>query len=157
MGTGDHADCDLECGILDPVSLTEGAGLTLTRDQFEEMLVDVRRHSDEEACGLAGGILSTVEKIYPITNALHSSTRFRMDATEQVRALMEIEQNGWELLAIYHSHVKGPGRPSETDTKEFAYPGVAYLIFDLSDGGQELRGFRMDGGKWVEIAITITG
>ena len=128
----------------------------ISRAQYEEMLHDVRIHDGEEACGLIGGKQGDSLKIFPVTNSLHSPTRFRMDASEQVKALMEIERNGWELLAIYHSHLLGPGNPSETDTAEFAYPGVSYLIFNLSENSQVLRGFQMIAGEWIEIPVMIS-
>jgi len=140
---------------LDPVNSPENTGLFLTREQYETILLDVWLHKEEEACGLVGGVLPSAIKIYPVANALHSPTRFRMDAHEQVRALMDIEQNGWELLAIYHSHLQGPGEPSETDKNEFAYPGVIYLIVDLSKSKQTLRGFKLLYSSWIEIPINI--
>lgn len=80
-----------------------------------------------------------------------------MNPIEQVEAFTNIEQNGWSLIAIYHSHLHGPCKPSETDTKELAYPDAAYLIFDLSTDETRLCGFRIVSGTWLEIAVTITG
>jgi proteasome lid subunit RPN8/RPN11 len=136
--------------------MSEDTGLSLTHEQFDEMLFHVRQLVDEEACGLVGGKAATALKVYPVTNALHSPTRFRMEARGQIKALMEIEHNGWDLLAIYHSHLKGSGKPSETDTAEFAYPGVSYLIFNLSGTVQILRGFHMIAGEWIEIPVVIS-
>jgi proteasome lid subunit RPN8/RPN11 len=119
------------------------------------MLLHVQSQLGEESCGLVAGLQDTALAIFPVTNSLHSPTRFRMDALEQVKALLEMERSGWELLAIYHSHLHGPAQPSETDTKEFAYPGVAYLIFDLSQVEPFARAFQLLAGIWVEIPITI--
>lgn len=119
------------------------------------MLCNVVTQCTEEACGLIGGMNNKAIKIYPITNSLHSPTGFRMDAAEQVKAMSEIERNGWELLAIYHSHLRGPEYPSVTDTAEFAYPGVAYLIFDLSGTSPAIHGFQMVDGEWTENPVVI--
>lgn len=140
---------------MDFINSVSNPGLILAREQFDEMIMDVRKHADEEACGLIGGKKAIACKVYPITNSLHAPTRFRMDASEQVTALMDIERNGWDLLAIYHSHLNGPGVPSETDTLEFAYPGVIYLIIDMSGSIQAVRGFQMSNGVWREIKITV--
>jgi proteasome lid subunit RPN8/RPN11 len=112
--------------------MSEDTELSLTRGQFDEMLFHVRQHVDEEACGLVGGKSATALKVYPITNALHSPSRFRMEARGQINALMEIERNGWDLLAIYHSHLKGPGTPSGDGYSGICLSGVSYLIFNLS-------------------------
>jgi proteasome lid subunit RPN8/RPN11 len=130
--------------------------LILPGEQYQAMLRHVKGSPSEEACGLAAGKGDQVIKIYPITNALHSPVRFRMEASEQIRALLDIESQGWDLLAIYHSHLHGPPHPSETDTKEFAYPGVAYLIFDLSAATQLLQGYRLVAGEWLAIPIIVS-
>jgi [CysO sulfur-carrier protein]-S-L-cysteine hydrolase len=141
---------------LDLINSVENMQFRLTRQQYEEMLAYISGLAMEEACGLIGGKQGRALKIYPIANSLHSPTRFRMDAVEQVEALMEIERNGWELMGIYHSHLQGPGKPSQTDTAEYFYPGVSYLIFNLLDNSHNLRGFQMVDGDWIEIPIVIT-
>ena len=90
---------------------------------------EVDRWAPEEACGLLAGTGRVVQAIFPISNLLHSSTGFRMDPQQQVRAFIEIEQAGMELIAIYHSHPTGSLQPSQTDLAEFAYPGVAAIIW----------------------------
>jgi proteasome lid subunit RPN8/RPN11 len=139
------------------VNYPESARLKLTSAQYDRMLHHVQGQLSEESCGLIAGLQSTALAIFPVTNSLHSPTRFRMDASEQVKALLEIERSDWELLAIYHSHLHGPAEPSVTDTKEFAYPGVTYLIIDLSHAEPKSRAFQLIAGSWVEIPITILG
>ncbi|NIN95959.1 MAG: hypothetical protein GTO49_13495, partial [Anaerolineae bacterium] len=48
---------------------------------------------------------------YQMTNADHSPVTYRLDPEEQYRAFTEIEEEGWELLAIYHSHSHSPAYP----------------------------------------------
>lgn len=112
---------------------------------------------NEESCGLIAGIENIAKIIYPITNTLHSKTRFRMKATEQIDAMIEIERRGMDLLAIYHTHIEGPGHPSIIDTEEFSYPGVVYLIINLLTAKQIIRGFHLIAGQWQEIPIVIIG
>lgn len=130
--------------------------LHLTREQHDSMLNHIRLHEHEEACGLVAGRQGQAHKIYPVDNALHSPTRFRMDPAQQVKAFLDMENSGLELLAVYHSHLHGPAQPSETDTKEFAYPGVIYLIFDLSKTDPVCRGFSLLEGQWSEVQLTIS-
>jgi proteasome lid subunit RPN8/RPN11 len=77
-----------------------------------------------------------------------------MHAQEQVKALLDIDQHGWELIAIYHSHPHGPGEPSERDTKEYSYPGVIYIIHNRL-AKQPLRAFRFIEVGWLEIPVTV--
>jgi proteasome lid subunit RPN8/RPN11 len=145
----------LERSVLDSINIPNDLGLILTRQQYRTIIYDVQSHANEEACGLIAGQLPNAKKIYPITNELHSATRFRMAGSEQIYALMDIEDKGWDLIAIYHSHLYGPGEPSETDKNEYAFPGVYYLIIDLSSTVIQLRGFDLIYGNWIEVPIRI--
>ncbi|HFC09658.1 MAG TPA: M67 family peptidase [Chloroflexi bacterium] len=92
----------------------------------------MRRHvaaeAPLEACGLVAGRDGVSVAVYPIPNALHSPTRYRMDPRAQVQAFFAMEAAGLELLAIYHSHPQGPPLPSATDLREATY-AVPYLIW----------------------------
>ena len=129
--------------------------IRFSNSQFGEILSDVCARGNEEACGLVAGLHGVAIKIYPITNCLHSRTRYLMDGNEQVRAMLDIEQNGLELIGIYHSHLKGRGEPSEIDKQECTYPDVVYLIMDMSGNTQSMRGFRLIECSWVEIPVVI--
>lgn len=82
-----------------------------------------------ETCGLLAGSAGVVSMCFEIPNELHSPNRFRMAPQQQWLAFQEIERLDLELIAIYHSHPKGPVHPSPLDIQEFAYPGVYYLIW----------------------------
>ena len=85
------------------------------------------------ACGLLAGTaldgVGQVKIAIPVSNALHSPVRFRMAAEEQLAAFLHIEELGFELLAIYHSHPHGPASPSSTDLAEAFYPEALTLIW----------------------------
>ena len=93
------------------------------------MLAHVLACLPEEACGLVASDGQDSKEVYPITNELHSTTRFRMDPVEQIEAIMDIEQRQLILAGIFHSHPKGPSQPSARDIVEFAYPGVYTLLW----------------------------
>jgi proteasome lid subunit RPN8/RPN11 len=98
-----------------------------------------------------------VEKVYPMTNADHSPVTYRLDPEEQVRAFVEIEEEGWELLAIYHSHSHSPAYPSATDLELAFYPDALYLIISLADRAKPIiRAFRIVEGMIEEERVEIT-
>ncbi len=135
--------------------------LAMSSDGYRQMEAEVERWAPEEACGLLAGKNRQVTAVYPITNALHRPDRFRMDPLEQLRAFEAIETAGLELLAIYHSHPRGPAFPSETDLAEFAYPGVLSLIWSrktgqtASEAAWQARCFILDGGHAREISVNV--
>jgi proteasome lid subunit RPN8/RPN11 len=122
----------------------------MSQSFYIQMLEHVQSTAPEEACGLVAGIDNLATKVYSVSNELHSPTRFRMDSGEQIRLCLEMERQGLDLLAIYHSHPKGPGHPSVTDQAEFAYPGVITLIWYPSATGWECRAYWIDDGAVTE-------
>ncbi len=104
-------------------------GLYLAPSQYLQMQDDVLNRAEEEACGLVIGDGNRARLIIPITNMLHSTTRFRMDPEEQLKAFLLAEEMGAEILAVYHSHPLGISHPSPTDIDELTFPGIVYLIW----------------------------
>ena len=131
--------------------------LYLTNEQAEEMIRHARREYPDEACGLLAGKDGQVEKVYPMTNADHSPVTYRLDPEEQFRAFTEIEDKGWELLAIYHSHSHSPAYPSATDLELAFYPDSLYLIISLADRDRPtIHAFRIVEGVIKEERMEIT-
>jgi proteasome lid subunit RPN8/RPN11 len=91
--------------------------------------------------------------VLPVWNALRSTTRFRMDPQGQISALARIEEEGEEMIGIYHSHPNGPPRPSETDFLEAAFPEVGYLIWSRRGEGWQCGAFRLVGEGFVPLPI----
>ena len=111
----------------------------------------------EEACGLLAGHGGLVEQVYPVDNALHSPTAYRMDAAGQVRAMLAIEQAKLALLGIYHSHPVGPAIPSATDLRQASYPDALYLICSPAPGrAWQARAFWLRDGVADEEPLVWT-
>ena len=129
--------------------------LQMKKRHWEAMKNHVISCLPEEACGLLGGIGNLVYEVIPVTNILHSPSRFRLDPEEQLAAMMHIEKQGYQMVGIFHSHVHGPTGPSETDVKEATYPEVAYLIWSHVDGDWQCRAYRLQKESPIEIPIEI--
>ena len=44
------------------------------------------------------------------------------------RAMRELREAGEEMVAVYHSHPRGPAEPSETDIRMAYYPSAVHII-----------------------------
>lgn len=121
------------------------------------MLDDVRRALPNEACGLLAGVGEEVRLVLPVRNEAASPVRFRMDPREQLAAFRRIEEEGLQLLGIYHSHPTGPDHLSPTDLAEAAYPEAAYLVWYPAPEGWRCRAFRLDGPRPEEIPLLLEG
>lgn len=84
-----------------------------------------------EACGFLGGRHGVAGKIYPLTNAAASPVYYRPADKEMLAAMTDIDDQGLELVCIFHSHVASAAYPSTTDIREAHYPDAAYLIVSL--------------------------
>jgi proteasome lid subunit RPN8/RPN11 len=127
--------------------------LVFQAGQRETMLAHVAGCAPEEACGMLAGKGGVVTGIFPVTNILHSQTRFEMEPREQVAVLNLLEESHLELLGIYHSHPLGPVFPSETDIGSFAYPGVTYLIWSYERGTWNAHSYHIAEGAYSEIRM----
>ena len=128
----------------------------LSQSQLSEMIAHVRAGLPYEACGLLGGLNGRVCKVFPVENVDHSSVRYTMDPTEQVRTMVAIEEAGWELLSIYHSHPNGPATPSVTDVARAYYPEVVYIILSPDERGEwRVQGFNLSEDGVVEVPFEI--
>jgi proteasome lid subunit RPN8/RPN11 len=129
--------------------------LCVPQTLVQEMVDHVQLNLPEEACGLLAGTAEVVEKVIPITNQAHSPVRYYMDPVELLHALQWIEQAGFTLIGIFHSHPQGPPVPSETDIKEFLYPGTATVILAPSPDGWVMNAFDLKPESYEKIKLMI--
>ena len=102
--------------------------------------------SPNECCGLIAFRDAVAERYLPARNAAASPYRFELDADPEAWFL---EDEGYEL-AVFHSHLSSPPRPSRTDIENIGlWEGRPYVILTLSTG--ELAAWRIRDGK-VEAA-----
>ena len=111
-----------------------------------ELRRELERHAAEEApneaCGLVllrDGHAVGYERG---RNAEASPYRFRLEVEPEVWFL---EDEGYEL-AVFHSHLSSPPRPSRTDVENIGlWEGRPYLILSLATG--ELAAWQIAGGE----------
>lgn len=113
-----------------------------------------------EACGLLAGHtedgVSRAERFFPMTNADHSHLTYRLDGREQLRVFREIEDEGGDLVGIFHSHTHTEAYPSATDRRQAFYPEAYYLLLSLQDrNNPDLRAFTIRGGVVKEEEVKV--
>lgn len=136
--------------------------LELSGTHWEQMRAHVQACAPLEGCGLLLGRAETVVRTVPIGNATQSRSRFRMEPAEQLRAFRTMEEQGLDLVGIYHSHPAEPeggavhlDGPSETDVQEAAYP-VVHVIWSRSSGEWRARGFWIQEGRISEVRLVVS-
>jgi [CysO sulfur-carrier protein]-S-L-cysteine hydrolase len=86
-------------------------------------------------------------------NTAVSPYRYLMDPEEQLRVLLEVDDNDEIVWAIVHSHVASPPVPSMTDVGLAAYPDALYLICSFAAPEPELRGWTIVDGAVNEVVL----
>ena len=81
-------------------------------------------------------------------------TRYLISPREQLNAFREMDDQGEELVAIYHSHPASQPYPSPTDRAEAHYPEAAYVLVSLRTAVPEVRAFRIADDVVREVPLT---
>ncbi|MBI4197554.1 MAG: M67 family metallopeptidase [Chloroflexi bacterium] len=130
--------------------------LALEKRYVEEMIAHALKDDPNECCGLIAGKDGRATKLYRMTNVSASPYRYDMDGKEMIPILNEIDDNGWELLAIYHSHTHSQAYPSATDVRLATWPEAYYILISLLDHqNPEVRAYRIQEGKVAEEELRV--
>ena len=98
--------------------------------------------SPNEACGVVVMRDGSAERYIAGQNLSASPYRYELQVPPETWFL---EDEGYEL-AVFHSHVSSPPRPSRTDVENIGlWEGKPYLILSLRTG--ELAGWRIENGR----------
>jgi [CysO sulfur-carrier protein]-S-L-cysteine hydrolase len=101
-----------------------------------------------EACGLVAFKDGVAERYVAGRNAAASPYRFELEIDPETWFL---EDEGYEL-AVFHSHVSSPPRPSRTDVENVGlWAGRPYLIHTVRTG--ELAGWRIADGTIAPLPL----
>lgn len=104
-----------------------------------------------ESCGLLVVSDGVAERYERGRNAAASPYRFELEIDP---GLWFLEDDGYEL-AVVHSHLSSPPRPSRTDVENIGlWEGKPYLIYCVKD--DELAGWRIASGSFEPLALATT-
>ena len=107
-----------------------------------------RAELPNESCGLLVLRDGVAERYEPGRNAAASPYRFELEVDPE---LWLLEDDGYEL-AVLHSHVSAPPRPSRTDVENVGlWQGRAYLIYSVAR--DELAAWTIEDGEIAPLAL----
>jgi proteasome lid subunit RPN8/RPN11 len=123
---------------------------------YKEIVEQALREFPNEACGVIASEDGTPVRVYPMTNADASPATYRLDGKEQLRVFDELDDRGWDLWGIYHSHTHSDAYPSETDRRLAFYPDSRYLVLSIARrDAPVLRSFFIRDGHVEEEELTV--
>lgn len=136
----------------------------LSKEILDEIHVHGEQAYPEEGAGFllgSDGEERAVQSIFPLVNSREDTARhnrYLITADDYLKAEMEAERRGLDLIGVFHSHPDHPDRPSEFD-REWAQPYFSYIITSVQSGkALESRSWRLvdDRSQFVEEKIQIT-
>jgi proteasome lid subunit RPN8/RPN11 len=130
--------------------------VVVARSLIDEIVAHARDELPNECCGIVAADDGNAVEVFRAVNAEASPVRYGLDPKDQYRIMKEIDDKGWSLGAIYHSHTRSPAYPSQTDVNLAFYPEALYLIVSLVDpAGPDLKAFRIVEGKIEEAELSV--
>lgn len=129
--------------------------MILPAGMVDEILEHSRAELPNEACGLLAGDDAGIRRLYCVSNADASPVSYTIDPAGHFAALSDAEENGWELIGAFHSHVDGPAYPSPTDVAGAAEPDWTWLVVGPISGAPEIRAYRIVAGEIIEQELEI--
>ena len=113
------------------------------------LVAHAEAEAPNEACGLVLLRDGTAERYVPGQNGAASPYRFELELDDP--ELWFAEDDGYEL-AVFHSHLSSPPRPSRTDVENIGlWEGKPYLILTVRTG--ELAAFTIEGGRISDLPL----
>lgn len=130
------------------------AVLCLSQELAAQILAHAQQGYPEEVCGLVAGRSGCATQVHPGRNISPTPcVAYELDHDTLAR-MIDFEDAGLELVAIYHSHPAGPEVPSATDIARAAYPDAVYLIVSFAEPIRPvMRGFRIVEGQVWEVEL----
>ena len=116
--------------------------LKLPMAMVEEMVEQALDELPNEACGIIAGQDGVAMRLYRTRNSEANPFRYNIDPRDLLRITRELDDQGWEVLVIYHSHVASAAYPSPTDVRLAQwpgeppgdlYPGAYYVLVSLQN------------------------
>jgi [CysO sulfur-carrier protein]-S-L-cysteine hydrolase len=131
--------------------------MRISQRLIDEMVAHAREDLPNECCGMIGGRDGEATEVVRVVNSAASPLRYEMDPQGQYDALRSIENDGGELLGIYHSHTKSAAYPSQTDVNQaVAWPEQVYVIVSLADPeAPDVKAFLLGDLKIADVALDV--
>ncbi|MDD5686584.1 MAG: M67 family metallopeptidase [Elusimicrobia bacterium] len=113
------------------------------------------KESPIESCGYLAGKKAQIFKHYPMRNSDLSSEHFSLDPKEQFNCIRQAREEGFDILAVYHTHPSTPARPSAEDIRLAYDPAIIYVICSLIPESKDIKAFRIIKGQVTEEFLII--
>lgn len=128
-------------------ALVASSRMRIPHALYDEIIAHALEDAPNECCGMIASRNGEAVKLYRAVNVAASPLRYEIDGVEQYRIQMEIEDQGLDLGAIYHSHTRSAPYPSQTDINLAFYPDSLYVIVGVAGEQPDVRAYTIRDGQ----------
>ena len=137
--------------------------MRIAKELHDEIVAHALAEAPNECCGIVASVDGEAVRVFRARNAVASPLRYEMDSGDQIAIMEEIDERRWDYGAIYHSHTRSAPIPSQTDINMAfrpdvgpLWPGSIYLIVGVAGEQPEVRGWRIESERPVEVQLSVT-
>lgn len=106
--------------------------LRISHKELDLINAEFEANKPYESCGVLIGTthesIADVEKAIPITNIRRTIVSFELDPIQFYNAWRDAENNGKDIVGIYHTHPNYPAVPSLWDRETMENDSSVWLI-----------------------------
>jgi proteasome lid subunit RPN8/RPN11 len=118
--------------------------LYLNETVYDAIVAHARECKPQEVCGILRGQGGRVFDLVRGRNVAPDPIKDYVIDSQTLLRQFDFEEEGNEMVAIYHSHPISPAYPSASDAWNAHYPDLTYVICSLEeDETPDVRAFRM--------------
>lgn len=131
--------------------------LFLTLDQRDAMVATCIRALPNEGCGLLLGTPEgVVREVIDSANVADSARIYEIDPKVLLRATRRADEEGLEVIGVFHSHTHSAAFPSPTDIRQAPDPSWHYVLVSLRETRADVRSFRVVGEAVDEEELSLS-
>jgi len=122
------------------------------------MVATCIRALPNEGCGLLrGGSDGVVTEVVSSENVADSAKVYEIEPRVLLSAYRRADEDGLEVLGVFHSHTHSEAYPSPTDVRQAPDPAWHYVLISLSGTPADVRSFRIEDGVVTPETVSIEG
>jgi proteasome lid subunit RPN8/RPN11 len=120
------------------------------------MVATCIRALPNEGCGLLlGSADGVVSEVVPSENVADSAKVYEIEPKVLLTAFRRADEDGLEVLGVFHSHTHSEAYPSPTDVRQAPDPSWHYVLISLSGTPADVRSFRIEDGVVSSETVSV--
>jgi proteasome lid subunit RPN8/RPN11 len=120
------------------------------------MVATCIRALPNEGCGLlVGSSEGVVHEVVASDNVADSARIYEIDPKVLLATFRRADDDGLDVLGVFHSHTHSEAYPSPTDVRQAPDPSWHYVLISLEETPADVRSYRINDGVVSEEEVVV--